>query len=574
MSVSRRSTPSNIVRDELPDQATAHPTPRRHGLPAGEDRQRRIRNRVLPLIALAGVALLTGVIVGARHVPAERKVANQFAAAWQRGDYVGMYALVGDDVKRGTSVTQFARAYEAAEATATATGISVGRAKDPSGGTVEVPVSVRTRVFGTVRQPIRIPFSGSGDAARVDWSPSLTFPGVPPGSALTRSTTLPERAKIRDRDGNELTGGVAGELGPIPPERSDALRRTGVPDDAQVGISGMQRVFQDRLAGRPGGVLLARGRVLGRAIARKGTPVRSSIDPKIQEAAVVALGARFGSVAVLDPRDGEVLGLAGVAYTGLGPPGSTFKVITTTAALDAKLVKLTDQFPVASGALLSGVRLENANGEFCGGDFEHSFAESCNSVFAPLGAKVGAKRLVAMAERFGFNEKSQIDGAATSTIPAAGQVGDDLAVGSTAIGQGKVQASALQMASVAATIGERGLRFRPSLMYQPHERPVRVTTAAIAATLRRLMVGVVRNGTGTAAAIPGVTVAGKTGTAELGNAPGGVQLPGDTDAWFIAFAPHKKARVAVAVFVGRAGAGGQVAAPIARQVLITALAEN
>jgi peptidoglycan glycosyltransferase len=545
--------------------------------------------RALPVAALAGTALIAGIIVGARHQAPEKAVARRFALAWQAGDYVRMYAELSDDAKRRVSVTAFARRYREAAATATALphGLRVGKVPDPAGGRVRVPVTVRTRIFGVTRAALAIPFVDQGDSKKVDWKPNLVYPGLAEGQALTRRTQLPPRASILARDGKALAkgdtresdlGGVAtqvvGSLGPIPPESRLALRARGVPDDANVGTSGLERAFQDQLAGHPGGQLLEGGKVIGTARIRPGRNVRTSIDPEIEQASINALGGRFGSVAVLDPRDGQVLALVGVAFSGLAPPGSTFKVITTTAALDHHLVKLDDQFPVASHATLEGVPLNNANGEFCGGSFEHSFAESCNSVFAPLGAKVGANRLVAEAEKFGFNEKPQIDGAATSTLPPGPQVGDDLAVGSTAIGQGKVQASALQMASVAATIGARGLRFRPTLVAKPRQKPVRVTSPATAALLRRLMVGVVRNGTGTAAAIPGVTVAGKTGTAELGAGPGGQQVNGDTDAWFIAFAPHKKARVAVAVYVARGGAGGQTAAPIARQVLISALHEN
>ena len=173
---------------------------------------------------------------------------------------------------------------------------------------------------------------------------------------------------------------------------------------------------------------------------------------------------------------------------------------------------------MSTKATLEGVDLDNANGESCGGTFVESFAESCNSVFAPLGAQLGARRLVDVAERFGFNRDPGVPGAAMSTIPAAEEIGDDLAVGSSAIGQGRVQATALEMAIVAATIGRRGLRPRPTFDFDAATAgspTVRATKARTARTVERLMLAVVRNGTGVAAAIPGVAVAGKTGTAEL-----------------------------------------------------------
>jgi penicillin-binding protein A len=293
--------------------------------------------------------------------------------------------------------------------------------------------------------------------------------------------------------------------------------------------------------------------------------VRSTISPKIEQAAINALGGQSGGIAVLQPGTGEVLGLAGTAYSSTGPPGSTFKVMTTTAALQDHKVKLTDEFPVETAAVLEGVRLNNAGGESCGGSFEHSFAESCNSVFAPLGVKVGKQHLVQTAERYGWNKRPLIPGAMESTMPQPSGIGDDLDLGSTAIGQGKVLATPLQMASVAAAVGNHGIRIEPHLLKSQRAPRSRVTTRAITDTLRHLMIGVVKGGTGTAADIPGVQVAGKTGTAELGLAAG------QTDAWFIAFAPARRPSVAVAVWRLRAGAGGDASAPLARQVLVSAL---
>src|SRR5207248_10918875 len=192
--------------------------------------------------------------------------------------------------------------------------------------------------------------------------------------------------------------------------------------------------------GKPGGRLTAGGRVLANVPPRPARPVRTTIDLGIQAAAVSALAGRFGGVAALDARTGEVRALAGVAFSAPQPPGSTFKLVTATAVLEAHLAKLSTQFPVAQKAVIDGVDLQNANGEFCGGTLAQSFAKSCNSVFAPLGVKVGATRLVRTAERYGFNEQPPIAGALPSTIPAAESIGSPLALGSTAIGHGQVPA--------------------------------------------------------------------------------------------------------------------------------------
>jgi len=324
----------------------------------------------------------------------------------------------------------------------------------------------------------------------------------------------------------------------------------------------------------------------------------------VQQAAVTALGGQYGGIVALAPATGQILAVAGIGLNSVQPPGSTFKMVTVTGVLQAGIAHTGTMFPYGTYATLDGVKLNNANGESCGGTLALAFAVSCNSVFAPLGVRLGAARLVATAERFGFNQEPGIPGAAESTIPAASEIQGELDVGSTAIGQGQVQASALEMATVAATIADGGVR--PRVTFAPGAASsagsassagaspatgVRVTSAAVARTVRRLMIGVVREGTGTAAAIPGVTVAGKTGTAELktqsscpsssetsssesgskesgtNSCQGAANEASNTDAWFAAFAPALHPRVVVGVLLVKDGAGGATAAPVAREVL-------
>jgi len=217
---------------------------------------------------------------------------------------------------------------------------------------------------------------------------------------------------------------------------------------------------------------------------------------------------------------------------------------------------------------LSGVKLGNANGERCGGTLTQAFVESCNSVFAPLGAKIGARRLVQAARAFGFGERPQIPAAKPSSISPASGLRDDLAVGAAAVGQDRDLATPLQMATVAATIATGGRRATPRITTFDALTPRRVISAKSARQIRAMMIDVVRTGTGTAAAISGLQVAGKTGTAEL--RPNSDD-PKDADAWFVAFAPARRPRVAVAVMLVGAGFGGTAAAPIARRVLVAAL---
>ncbi len=371
-----------------------------------------------------------------------------------------------------------------------------------------------------------------------------------------------------------------------------------MPGDALVGSSGLELALDDRLRGSPGGALFAGARVLAYARARPAAAVRTTVSPAVQRAAVTALGGQLGGIVAMQPS-GQILAVAGIGLDALQPPGSTFKMVTTTGVLSAGIATPHTVFPYATFATLDGVKLNNANGEECGGSLELAFAVSCNSVFSPLGVKLGAARLVAMAERFGFNHPPGIPGAAESTLPPASEIQGELDVGSTAIGQGQVLASPLEMATIAATIADGGQRPRVTFLPGAPGASVPVMSSSVAHTMRRLMIGVVREGTGTAAAIPGVTVAGKTGTAELKSlcssaAPAESSAAGEggssqaheqakegcgsseseaanTDAWFAAFAPALHPRIVVCVMLVKDGAGGATAAPVAREVIEAAL---
>jgi peptidoglycan glycosyltransferase len=596
-----------------------------------ENRKQRLR-RARPVVALAAAAFVLGAVFGARQGPSPAsRLAMQFVTAWTRGDYVTMYEDVDSSSQRAFSITQFADAYKQALSTATATRVTLaGRVAGGPDGARTVPVRVYTRLFGVLSLDFTLEVrEGAQPGPRVAWSRSLAFPGLRPGELLSRTTTLPRRATVLARDGSVLAespaGGesqaaeatrasplgdvanaVLGTVGALPAGEASTARREeleaqGVPPDAVVGLSGLELALDDRLRGTPGGELLAADphsggapRVLAYAAAHPAAPVRSTVSPTVQQAAVLALGDRLGGVVAMQPSTGQILAVAGIGLDGLQPPGSTFKMITVTGVLAARIATPHTVFPYATYATLDGVRLDNANGEECGGTLELAFAVSCNSVFTPLGVKLGATRLVAMAERFGFNHQAGVTGAAESTLPPASEIQGELDVGSTAIGQGQVLATPLQMATVAATIADDGRRPQPTFALDARPAAgVPTVSAAVARTVRHLMIGVVREGTGTSAAIPGVTVAGKTGTAELKtlcpskpesgeaqNATGEASQPGagegcegaaseasNTDAWFAAFAPAIHPRIAVCVMLVKDGAGGATAAPIAREVL-------
>jgi peptidoglycan glycosyltransferase len=565
--------------------------------PAAKRRSRA--SRLAPLAIVAVGAFSVGIVVGVRHEPAQAAVARKWASAWERGDYQAMHALLSERARKRASLKRFERTYRQAAETATLSKVRAGRPRRGDDDIYVLPVRLQTRIFGRVAGNVPLPMTEDEDGVGVDWRSQLVFPGLRKGERLQRTTTLAARGAILARNGTALAKGpdrlsdlgplaaeVAGRVGPAPPERSEELARRGVPKGAPVGLNGLEREFDERLSGTPGGILRAGTRVVARAEPQRGANVRSAIDPDIQRAAVAALAGRFGGVAVLRPTTGEVLGLSGVAFSAPQPPGSTFKIITLAGALEAGVVKPGAKFPVQTEATLEGVSLQNAHGESCGGSLRQSFADSCNSVFAPLGAKLGAKRLVTTAERFGFNQDPGPRGAARSTIPAAEEIGDDLAVGSSAIGQGKVLATPLELATVAATIGLRGRRIAPTLSRGSQGKETRATSERTARVVAGFMRTVVKSGTGVGAQVPGVVVAGKTGTAELRSTvnedpaplePGAAPTPQleedktDTDAWFVAFAPYRHPRVAVAVLLVGQGAGGETAAPAAKTVIEAAL---
>jgi len=570
-------------------------------IPLTEARRRRFLLRALPLGVVSIAAFAVGVVVSGSSE--EREAVDRFAQAWSRGDFVAMQAELSPASQADYGPDDLEAAYAAAGRTATTTQIAMGETRGPldDGGStvVALPVDVSTTAFGTVSGEIGIPVSEEG----IEWAPNLVFPGLAEGEKLERKADLPKRAPILAADRTPLaegpatarttngTGGVVtGELDVPDAARRREMSALGFPEDAPAGTSGLELAFDPELAGTPGGELLAEGDGEPRVLAAKdpvdGEPVRTTIDPKLQDATVAALGGTYGGAALLDADNGDILALAGLAFSAPQPPGSTFKVITATGALEDGITKLNEEFPVTSSAVVGGREVANAYDELCGGTLVESFAESCNSVFAPLGAELGGEKLVKTAELFGFNSPPALYRAEAlalvdppeSSIPE--QLDDELTVGVTAIGQGEVLATPLEMASASQTIANGGVRSPTSLVRDPAlagDYPdVTVTTPEVADELRQMMIEVVAAGTGVAAALPDVTVAGKTGTAELGTtsgeAVGDIAPEQDVDAWFTAFAPAGKPKYAVAVMVVNApGDGGTVAAPIVRAILDAAL---
>jgi penicillin-binding protein A len=389
-----------------------------------------------------------------------------------------------------------------------------------------------------------------------------------------------------------------------------------------LGNTGVERQYDSELLGRD--VLLQTHTLAGLLDTHNPTgTVVLTLNRAAQQVAKDALRNRRGSVVVLDVKTGGIVAMYSNpafdptplashnasavqkffttlealpihpdlprAYRERYPAGSTFKVLTTAVALDAGIVNPATPFPRVTNIPLplSNKTLSNFGGENCGGTLAESFTVSCNTTFARIGLTLG-DRLAQGITAFGINAPPPpIDlnpGAASSVGPVNGTFRDNqpfFALG--AIGQGDVAVTPLEMALVAESVADDGVMMVPHVMSEIrasdgtvvrryHQRVWRRTMhAGTAAILNGFMRSVVSdpNGTGTAARIPGITVAGKTGTAE---APGG-----PPHAWFIAFAPAEAPRYAIAVLVERGGdagseaTGGRVAAPVAAQVLTALL---
>lgn len=571
--------------------------------PTRQERQQRLKTRALPLLAIALVSFVAGAISGCPGNP-NQDAAERYLEAWQENDYSAMHSELSSVSQEAVPVERFTERYKEAEAVATLQAIETSEAGGDE-DRVRIPVTSTTLAFGKINRQMDFTFGEDGIA----WQSGLLFPGLKEGEKLERQTRMPRRASILANDGQVMAEGpslartyplgdamidVTGTVGTSTESLSPAQVAAGFSEGEPIGLSGVELAYNSRLAGKPGGTLRAvpiKGgggkSVLGEGDPEPAKPLKTTIDATLQSASVSALAGQFGGVAVLDARKGSIRALAGQAFSVLQPPGSTMKIVTATAALETGKATLDSQYEASTSGIADGREIFNASDQVCGGSFVQSFADSCNSVFAPLGMEVGEEQLTETAEKFGFNKVPAIYNAEGTeaidppapTIPQPGEYNNELGV--SAIGQGKVQATPLVMASVSQAIARGGVSMPTPIATEPELRPetgsTRVTDRKTARQVTQAMVAVVTSGTGSAAAIPEAQVAGKTGTAEVGPRGGGaVDDEGNPelveDAWFSGFAPAGKPELAIAVMVVDAdGGGGAVAAPIAGQVLSAGL---
>ena len=372
----------------------------------------------------------------------------------------------------------------------------------------------------------------------------------------------------------------------------------------EVGRSGLELFYNDDLSGRGDELENLFGEMSEQ---QEGDDLATNLDPDGQRAAIDALAGQRGSVVALEPDTGKVRVMVSLpdfdpnaipdtldelnqaegspilnrATQARYQPGSTFKVVTAAAALDSGEFTPDSILDGSSPAIIGGAPLENAEGDPGGPvPFSDALTFSVNTAFARMGEELGPDVLFDYMQRFGFDRRPPLDYPAFQIAPSGvfqeGELvdaGDPVDIGRVAIGQERLQVTPLQMAMVAAAVANDGSLMAPRLGDEivgsdgrvkeriSSNEASQVMSPEAADALTEMMIRVVTEGTGTSAAIPGVTVAGETGTAEI---EGGAS----NQASFIAFAPAEEPEIAIAVTIEETQSfGGDVAAPIARDVM-------
>lgn len=414
----------------------------------------------------------------------------------------------------------------------------------------------------------------------------------------------------------KLASHLLGYIGPVS-DKELAQNPDIYAPDSRVGMTGIERKYEDKLRGLDGGLMIEvdamgrRTRLLKEEAPQRGSDLVLTIDPAVQEAAERGLTGKVGSAVALDPASGEVLALASrPAYDpnlfaqGIGvqawrailrdkdlplmnraiqsayPPGSTFKLVSALAGLNAGSTT-TSTTAYCTGATHLGRHRFGCWRRHGYVTFFSAIAESCDIFFYQLGRKAGVDAISRMAKRFGLGARTGIDliNERAGTVPSIewkrryvqrDPVWHPGETYITAIGQGYLQTSTLQMAQVTAGVGMHGRIYRPHLIrairtgdrlarITPHlSQSVQLPDAYYNSVIRGMELAVT-NGTGRTAAIPGIRVAGKTGSAET--------TGGAAHAWFVCLAPVEKPRIAVAVMVEHGAHGATAAAPVARDMM-------
>jgi hypothetical protein len=529
-------------------------------------------------VVLGGVVVLALIAAGALVLlrdsppsPEERAAAatstgRAWLEAWAKDDRAAMRRLLAnrspeldatvDELRSGLGASQI----EASARSARLRG---------AGAVVPFDASITLGDLGTWRYRGEVPVVDTDEGWLVSFSPAALHPDLVDGRRLALVLAPTPRGRLLYDDGTPITTtpelrSIVGSTGPISAERAKELGAEYRTGDVG-GVSGLQAGYERQLGGKPSAeVRLLRGDEVVRVeTSFPGTPgqdVRTTLDQRALAAARSALGTEGNAAALvaIQPSTGAVRAIANRpsngydrALLGRYPPGSTFKVITSVALLSHGVVPTT-RISCPKEIAVNGRTIRNAEEEELGEiSFADAFAHSCNTAFIQLAQRLQGSDLEAAASSLGFGVAPDIGlSAATASFPEPHGVVDLV---SSAIGQGRVLATPLQMATVAASIAAGGFR-PPHLQELPAPPALTPLPEGVAATMQDLMRRVVASGTGKKARLAGAPVAGKTGTAEFGTA-----APLHTHAWFIAF----RGDLALAVIVEDGGFGGDAAAPIA-----------
>ena len=538
-------------------------------------RRRRLVVALLVVLAVAGAGLVAIAVLRDDASPAEadaRRRVQRYLSAWEQTDLARMqrYVTTPPDELSSTYVEAFG-------------GLSVTRARferrgvSVDGDRGEAFFTARLQLAGLGRWEYRgrVPLEHDGSRWLVAWSAAALHPELAPGRRLVATRQVPPRAPILGVDGSPLDApgldatDVTGGLGVATAAEAAELGPTYKAGDT-IGSSGLQATLERQLAGRPSGAVELQdesGRVeqtLFRFPGRAPEPVQTTLDPAMQRAAQQAVAGTLQPAAVvaIDAASGDVRAVVSRpaggfarAVEGRYPPGSTFKIVTTTAALTAGITPQ-EVIDCPPSVTTDGKVFVNAEGGALGPiPLTTAFARSCNTAFVNIANRLTDDQLAAAATTFGFDGQPQlgVPSFGGTFPPPAGPVDHAAA----ALGQAQVEASPLHMASVAAAVAAGEWR-PPRVLADASPGEPRPLDPAVAVSLREMMALVVAEGTGTAAQLPGSPVHGKTGTAEFGTA-----TPPQTHAWFIGFRDD----LAFAVLVEDGGFGGEVAAPIAARFL-------
>ncbi|MEU6713519.1 penicillin-binding transpeptidase domain-containing protein [Nonomuraea sp. NPDC046802] len=516
---------------------------------------------VLAVGAAAGGAYY---VLHTRGTPAE--TAQRFAAAWQAGDVNAMAAQLAKPQQLGPYGQQ--RSALGVESAA----VQLGKITEGDGrASAPYTATFTLKNIGTWSYQGQIDLVVADRQWKVDWAPKTLHPSMTEGASFGLKTRWPSRAEITDAAGERIDTGTAGGsvqqlVGFLDKATKKDVAKLGSSYKVgqAVGRGGLQETFQKRLAGTPATEIQLGGKTLQTIEGADGESVQTTLDPRVQAAAVNAVKdvKKPTSMVAIKPSTGEILSVVNNqggfnrALDGRYPPGSTFKAVTAIGLLAAG-VSPQAKVTCPMYATVGGLKIRNSDKEEFGSlSFLDSFAHSCNTTFAPLAqTKLGAEKLLEVAEEVGFNQPLNIGVPAAK--PSFPRAQSDAELAAEAFGQARITASPLTMASVAAAIADGTWRpptLVPSLKQKAREREL---PGGVKEQLHSMMAAVVSKGTAKSAGLPSGTH-GKTGTAEYGT---GDKL--DTHAWFMGF----KDDVAFAVIVEGGGGGGKIAAPVAATFL-------